>query len=206
VSSEFHRNAASVLARAFIDDPAVVWALPRREDRERHLCWLFEKNIAAFSRSGGWFDLQSAPECYNDPLGAAVWHSGASPYVSFTDEMIAGFWSMPARLGIRATMRFLKMTEYWRKWREQALSSPHYYLALLGVIPEARGRGLARKLLVPVLKKADEVGWTVALETHLESNVGLYRKFGFELRSSDRIAAGGPTCFTMLRPPAQRTN
>jgi GNAT superfamily N-acetyltransferase len=98
------------------------------------------------------------------------------------------------------------MSDYWRKWREQRMSSPHFYLALLGVVPEARGRGVARRLLSPVLRRADELGWTVALETHLESNVSLYVRFGFELQSNERFAPDGPQCFTMLRVPAQRTN
>jgi GNAT superfamily N-acetyltransferase len=194
-------QAGSALARAFIDDPAVVWALPKKEGRDRQLEWLFPRNVAAAVRRGGWFTVEK-----NDagaPLGAAVWLEGPSPYVSLGDELACGLWSVPFTLGSRAALRFLTMTSHWAAWRKRTLTEqqPHIYLALVGVVPEARGRGLSRTLLASGFARADERGWPVALETHLESNVSLYRKFGFELLSDEPVAPSGPRCFKMLRRP-----
>ncbi len=46
------------------------------------------------------------------------------------------------------------------------------------------GKGLAHKLISPVLEYADENGVVVALETHNEKNLDIYRHYGFEVFDS----------------------
>lgn len=46
------------------------------------------------------------------------------------------------------------------------------------------GKGLAHKLIAPVLEYADKNGVQVALETHNAANLDMYRHYGFELFES----------------------
>ena len=46
------------------------------------------------------------------------------------------------------------------------------------------GKGLAHKLIAPVLEYADRSGMQIALETHNAANLEMYRHYGFELFDS----------------------
>jgi len=59
----------------------------------------------------------------------------------------------------------------------------HYYLQDIGVLPEYRSQGHARRLLGRVLQIAqqDPAARGVALDTQLQSNLAIYRRFGFRV-------------------------
>jgi ribosomal protein S18 acetylase RimI-like enzyme len=78
---------------------------------------------------------------------------------------------------------------------------PHWYLALLGTDPEARGRGLASSLLAPMLSRCDAAGLPAHLETATESNLAFYAARGFEVVGEARVAGGGPRLWGLRRAP-----
>ena len=80
---------------------------------------------------------------------------------------------------------------------------PHHYLAVLGIDPPYQGRGLATRLLSPTLARADDEGLTAYLETAKESNVALYRRYGFEVTRDLRVG-DAPPIWLMTRPPRRR--
>lgn len=55
-----------------------------------------------------------------------------------------------------------------------------WYLALLGTLPEFRGRGFARALLGRQLQRCDQDSAAVWLETTDPLNTRIYERFGFE--------------------------
>jgi ribosomal protein S18 acetylase RimI-like enzyme len=68
--------------------------------------------------------------------------------------------------------------------------------------PEVRGRGLGRRLLVEMLARASEIGYTrVWLETfsELEAAAHLYRDHGFEVVSADEAPRWGRERITYQR-------
>lgn len=78
---------------------------------------------------------------------------------------------------------------------------PHWYLAILGTAPEARGRGLASSLLAPVLKRCDDAGLPAHLETATEANLSFYAARGFEVVGETVVAGGGPRIWGLRRAP-----
>jgi ribosomal protein S18 acetylase RimI-like enzyme len=60
-----------------------------------------------------------------------------------------------------------------------------WYLVYIGTRPEARGKGLGRKLIEHVTKKADKEGRPCYLESSNVVNVKIYEKLGFA--KSERI-------------------
>ena len=58
---------------------------------------------------------------------------------------------------------------------------PHYYLSLLSVSPNFQSKGLASKLINPMIKKSNEQNIPIYLETMNSKNVPLYEHFGFKI-------------------------
>jgi ribosomal protein S18 acetylase RimI-like enzyme len=79
---------------------------------------------------------------------------------------------------------------------------PHFYLFTLGVLPEARGRGLGRALVNETLKVADAQGMPCYLENSNPRNTSLYLGLGFTPLETFSPAPGCPVLTTMVRQPA----
>lgn len=78
---------------------------------------------------------------------------------------------------------------------------PHYYLFAVGVVPEARGQGLARRLIGETLALADRAGQPCYLENSNPRNESLYRGLGFTPQATFHPAGGGPPLTAMVRQP-----
>ncbi len=78
----------------------------------------------------------------------------------------------------------------------------HLYILVLGVHPSQKGQGYGRQLLAPSLELADQAGVPAYLETTNPENLGLYRRFGFEVVEEVHPWEGSPPMWTMLRPRA----
>ncbi|MGY1603405.1 GNAT family N-acetyltransferase [Geodermatophilus sp. SYSU D00815] len=74
---------------------------------------------------------------------------------------------------------------------------PHAHLPLLGVHPDARGRGLGGEVLERGLAAARDAGLVACPETRNPANVPFYEAHGFAVRHETRLAAGGPTVWGM---------
>ncbi|WP_030571183.1 GNAT family N-acetyltransferase [Streptomyces aureocirculatus] len=87
---------------------------------------------------------------------------------------------------------------------EQALgphrpTEPVWFLATIGVAPDAQGQGLGRAVLAPGLDAADRAGHAAFLETSSERNVSFYERLGFVVTADIELPDGGPRTWCMLR-------
>jgi GNAT superfamily N-acetyltransferase len=78
---------------------------------------------------------------------------------------------------------------------------PHFYLFTAGVLPAARGKGLARRLLALVLAEADARGLPCRLENSNPAHAGLYLSLGFEPVDTLHPPEGCPPMVAMRRAP-----
>jgi ribosomal protein S18 acetylase RimI-like enzyme len=83
------------------------------------------------------------------------------------------------RIGIKPVIRIVKSEAHvhnnFRKY-------PRYcHLYMIGVLPEAQGKGLASTLMNPMLQTMKENSIPVFLETANLRNVGIYKKKGFKI-------------------------
>ena len=76
-----------------------------------------------------------------------------------------------------------------------------WYLYNLSVLPDAQGKGIAGKLLRPMLAFCDRENIVCYLETNKQSNVELYRHFGFQLAEQGVIPGSNVIHYAMTRPP-----
>jgi ribosomal protein S18 acetylase RimI-like enzyme len=83
------------------------------------------------------------------------------------------------RIGIKSVVRIVKSEAHvhynFRKY-------PRYcHLYMIGVSPEAQGKGLASALMNPVIERMKEESIPVFLETANPRNVDIYKKKGFKI-------------------------
>jgi ribosomal protein S18 acetylase RimI-like enzyme len=75
----------------------------------------------------------------------------------------------------------------------------HWYLQIIGVGPAYQGQGFSSRLLRPVLERIDRERMPCFLETNAGKNVAIYRRFGFEVVSEDKMPGMEVISFAMLR-------
>jgi ribosomal protein S18 acetylase RimI-like enzyme len=74
----------------------------------------------------------------------------------------------------------------------------HLYLAVVGVRPERRGRGLGATLLAPGLEHADRHRLPCYLESSNPRNIAFYERLGFEVSGAHEVP-GVPVITCMWR-------
>ncbi|WP_306356733.1 MULTISPECIES: GNAT family N-acetyltransferase [unclassified Nocardia] len=79
-------------------------------------------------------------------------------------------------------------------------AEPVWGLAVVGVDPDRRGRGLGRAVIAPGLAAADAEGVRAFLETQDAANLPFYESLGFKVVGEARLPDDGPMHWAMLRP------
>ena len=187
VASE-SQAAVSLMARAFFDDPLTVWIFPDAEARGELNASFEALNVRAAVQRGHAYEL-------TDGSGAALW---APPGVDLHDEA-----------GIEEVVELIRSADPERA--DEVLGgllqtiaarpeTPHFYLAEIGVVPEAWGRGLGSRLLRDGLERCDRYGHPAYLDATSLLNVALYRRHRFEVTQEIQLS-NGPTLWGMWREP-----
>jgi ribosomal protein S18 acetylase RimI-like enzyme len=159
---------AEVLARAFVDDPVFVFAIPDADRRRALLPRYFELVTAGF--------LDSYDETWTAADGAAValWAPPGDWSAPATDTEALGPFIADA-LGERAPLSMQGLAQL----TEHHPTEPHWYLRYVGVDPAHQGKGSGGALLRHTLERADDAALPAYLESTKEQNVGWYERFGF---------------------------
>jgi GNAT superfamily N-acetyltransferase len=89
--------------------------------------------------------------------------------------------------------------EYVDSKHEELVSSPHWYLMLLGVDPEFQGKGYASLLLKGMLSQIDKERLPCYLETEKEENIQIYQHFNFKVIEEYTIPGTSVKLWAMLR-------
>ncbi|NDJ59827.1 MAG: GNAT family N-acetyltransferase [Chloroflexi bacterium] len=189
---------AATLARAFHADPIFSYAIPDPDKRLRALEQLYHISIRYAVRRGEVYATSSQFE------GAAVWLSPGAPPPGLMDSLWAGPGNVLAAFfaaGLRDFQRFMAFLDTAEAWQKTDAPAHSWYLMQLGVEPEHQGTGVGSQLLKPMFERCDRHGEFAYLETATPENVAFYEKRGFHVVTEAPIAPGGPTLWTMVRPP-----
>ena len=76
-----------------------------------------------------------------------------------------------------------------------------WYLYNLSIKKDAQGKGIASKLMRPMLQFCDDERMVAYLETNKDVNLGMYQHYGFELKKEELIPKTPVTHYAMLRVP-----
>ncbi len=176
-----YAEAAAMVGRAFQNDPVIASILPGivAEKRVRKLTVMFEEILAINARQ-------------NEPLSiidggfvraAAILHQPGSYPLPLRTE-----FGLLARVVLKTGPRGLGRFVHWSlRVSKHRPTAAHYYLETLAVDPSLQGRGLGSAMLKRIASTLDAAQAECVLETANDRNVVLYKRFGFEVASEERI-------------------
>jgi len=118
-----------------------------------------------------------------------------------------GSWQVMRSVPLAVILRFgrqgaARMQAYGRfidNLHRKLLPYPHWYLQIIGVDPLYQGQGFTSRLVRPMLERIDRERMPCALDTNIDQNVAIYRRFGFEVIAEDKLPGTEVTSFIMLR-------
>lgn len=178
---------ADILAEAFHDDPAMNWAMAAPPSPA-----IFRHMIEGLYRPKG--------ICQGiEDKAAALWlPPGVKPGLSLRATIALGP-SMISNGGLRAVYRGLFAESNMSKVHPH---EPHYYLFAVGTTKTARGQGLGKAVLQPVLERCDDEQIPAYLENSKPENTGFYRSLGFANQGPPLVLGpGAPSIQPMWREP-----
>ncbi|OJJ46866.1 hypothetical protein ASPZODRAFT_141649 [Penicilliopsis zonata CBS 506.65] len=149
-------------------------------------------------------------------LGISSWYAphppgNPEPWSHWVQEWILSIRQLVniIRFGGRGGLN-VKRYKTWKARQAEAQAKVwtdprgYYFCNVVAVDDRARGKGVGRKLIEAVTRRADEEGMPCYLESSkLEPNVAIYRKMGFELVDEITCEEGGEQCtlYAMIRQP-----
>lgn len=189
------KDAASIidsLVLAFSSDPAARWLYPQAQQHLRH----FPSFIQAFGCQA--FEAGTA-YAIEDDSGAALW---LSPDTHPDDQALEALLKRTVSPDQETVFAVFEQMGHYHP------STPHWYLAVLGVEPTQQRKGYGSALIKPVLAQCDGLrpagghrdGQLAYLESSNPANIPFYEHHGFELLGTIQIGAS-PPIMPMVRYP-----
>ncbi|MBO5757560.1 MAG: GNAT family N-acetyltransferase [Clostridia bacterium] len=97
--------------------------------------------------------------------------------------------------------RLLTYETYAMNLKKEFTEHYDWYLYNLSIKKDAQGKGIASKLMRPMMQFCDEERMIAYLETNKAVNVGLYQHYGFELMKEELIPKTPVKHYAMVRNP-----
>jgi ribosomal protein S18 acetylase RimI-like enzyme len=166
--------AAAVLSEAFVDEAGQNYWLPQDERKD--------------AARGAFFDLAVRDgvhpkrelwiaEDRTGLLGAAIWVWPHPLEASLSPERQRELGGQVVQMaGMEGAQRGGALGAALREVRP---TTPHVFLAFLGVAPKAHGRGVGSALLREALARVDADKLDAVVECNIERNKRLYERHGF---------------------------
>jgi ribosomal protein S18 acetylase RimI-like enzyme len=179
---------SQTLARAFHDDPLICFILQDAATRQAKMPRLF-KLLFKIGVKYGACDVTTGYEA------AALWRPPNQWHIPIWDYVVNGaeFLSL---FGIGGAAHVTKVMDYVEK---QHPHTPHYYLQAIGTDTAKQGMGFGGVVMRRHLAVADQAHMPCYLESSKDTNIPIYKSFGFEVTGEIKIPDGGPTIWPMWR-------
>ena len=100
--------------------------------------------------------------------------------------------------------RLMTYETYAMDRKKEFTENYDWYLYNLSIKKDAQGKGIASKLMRPMLTFCDDERMVAYLETNKEENVGLYKHYGFELKREEMIPKTTVMHYSMVRCPVEK--
>jgi ribosomal protein S18 acetylase RimI-like enzyme len=178
------------LRRSFWDDPFMGYLLPDGvAGREKRMEGLMRMEAEPTIPEGTVFTS-------TDGDAAAIWKAPGKWKMGGTEMVKQLPLAMSVlRGGLVRGLGALTMME------KKHPTEPHWYLAVLGTVPEAQGKGKGTSVMQPILDRCDDEGLPAYLESSKERNVPFYERHGFKVTEVIELPKGGPQGWLMWRDP-----
>lgn len=185
--SDDRARVSAMLARAFSDDPAMSFIFPDRAVRLRKMPALFALMYDSDMANG--VGLLT-------PGGEAttLWRAPGKAHTG-TRELLRQAVPLVMTLGT-ALGRALAVSNAMDAHKPEG---DYWYLHVAGCDPMHQGKGMGGAAIQGGLEQLAGGRYPAYLETATESNLGLYRHYGFEITEEWTVPNGGPTFWGMWR-------
>ena len=186
-------KASKVLAEAFRDDPDTSVLIPDLETRVKRLPEFFR----FFVRFGLNYGEVYSP---TDNLeGISIWLHSSKMRMTFPRSLRSGIPRLTLKMDGPTMKRFGQYGKEIENVHDEVTNTEHWFLLAIGVDPNLQGMGYARKMLDPVLARADRQNLPCYLDTDREINISIYERFGF--RVVRKYESLGNDHWAMVRAP-----
>ena len=135
--------------------------------------------------------------------GFAVWLPFGFTGSKTLPFLMNGGLSLILHAGPGIIGRLLTYETYAMNLKKEFTDHYDWYLYNLSIKKDAQGKGIASKLLRPMLAFCDRERMVTYLETNKEQNVSLYKYYGFDLKKEELIPKTDVTHYAMVREPDQ---
>ena len=133
--------------------------------------------------------------------GFAVWLPFGFTGSKTLPFLFSGGLELIFHSGLGIIGRLLTYENYAMNLKKEFTDNFDWYLYNLSIKKDAQGKGIASKLVRPMLKFCDEEKMVAYLETNKASNVTLYKHYGFDLKKEEVIPKSTVTHYAMVRNP-----
>jgi ribosomal protein S18 acetylase RimI-like enzyme len=184
------KQLGSITGEAFFEDPVNLWIF----GNTRTMPPVFGELARSIYLPRGICHIHS-------DKGATMWaHSDQSRELS-TLQTMRLVWSLMTKGEKGAAKRGMTAGETMAREHPK---EAHLYLFTIGTRKAARGQGLGKKLIQPMLDAADRASLPCYLEnSNPEMNTGFYVSHGFERVKMFEVGPGSPLMEAMWREPRQ---
>lgn len=181
LDESYYPKLGKILSDCFMEDPLFVQMVPDKEIREALLPRYFDCYLRYFSpychiyaeseALGGVLILYDENDEYAE---ARYLFSALKAGLAMVGACLKSDNTPKTTLGFLRSLRYLKSS-----WVSRAVNKPGLHIDFLAVRKDARGKGVASRLIGAVLDEATRRELPTTLETHNPSNLPIYRHFGF---------------------------
>lgn len=121
--------------------------------------------------------------------------------VSILSFLFKGGFKLIFQHSLSIVFRLLNYENHAMKVKEKYSDDNCWYLYSLTVHPNCQHKGLASKVMKPMLDFFDATGQSCYLETNKECNISMYKHYGFRLMEADNIPGTNIVHYAMHREP-----
>lgn len=115
--------------------------------------------------------------------------------------LMSGGLSLILHSGFGIISRLSSYEAYAMNLKKEFTDNYDWYLFNLSIKKDAQGKGIASKLMRPMLQFCDDEKMVAYLETNKDKNVSLYQHYGFDLTKEEIIPNTPVTHYAMVRHP-----
>lgn len=185
---------SEIAADAYKDYPLHNW-FTKGEYNEK-ISWLIMKSTLASMKDDAVIYADSA-----ELNGFAVWIPQGFTGSKTVPFLKNGGLGILMRGGPVIIKKLLSYELFAMKLKKKYTEHTDWYLYNLSIRKSAQGKGIASKLMRPMLEFCDNENIVAYLETNKESNVTLYEHYDFELSEEGLIPGSPVTHYAMVRQP-----
>lgn len=189
------KKVIATLVQAFFTDHLFGYFFPEPKSRLRILPKFFNYRIRNGFIDGKIFATSENIE------GVVILTQSEYKGFSWLRAIRTGGIGLYRAAGSEITSRMREMENFVVNKKDECISEPHWYLGSLAVHPDYQGKGLASKLVRPVLEMCSSQNKLCVLETQDEGLVPIYKHYGFDVVDSFTLPTINLSHWIMAKQP-----